>query len=343
MAVYTPLSREEIEELLAHYSLGALVEFKGIAEGVENTNYLLTLQSGRRAILTIFERRVRAEDLPFFMQLKQHLAARGCVCPQSYPDAEGNLIRTLKGKPAALISFLEGKGVMAPKQEHCAALGAEMARMHLAVADFPLNRDNALAPDRLSALYEKTAPHLDSLQPGLRERLAEEMEVMRRWPSLNLPRGVIHADLFPDNVFFSPLLPPSGLTRGSSATGLDARGKPEQGMVLSGIIDFYFACTDYFAYDLAIALNAWCFDAGHRYLTEQAQALIAAYVAVRPLSADEHKALAFLARGASLRFLMTRAHDWFFPVKDATVTPKDPLEYLLKWEYFQEHSRKGEP
>lgn len=303
MAVYTHLSFADISSFVGPYSLGVLQAAHPIAEGIENTNYLLEFEDCR-AILTLFEKRVRAEDLPFYMDFMAHLAHRGICCPAPY-RAEGRAIRLIQGCPAVLISFLEGKGNAEPSEVTLFALGKEMAKMHLAASDFLYSRQNDFAPDHLHPLYEKTAQHLDMLRHGLQAEIAEEMEIMQRWPSLNLPRGVIHADLFRDNVFF------------------------DDHTMLSGIIDFYFSATDYFAYDLAIVMNAWdC----HMHGTE---ALLRGYQALRPLSAAEQAALPFLARGAALRFLMTRVHDWFFRVEGAVVTPKDPLEYLHKWEYWR--------
>lgn len=312
MAIYTHLSHAQIEKHLASYDLGVLEEAVGIAEGIENTNYLLKLRGGGKAILTLFEQRVKKAELPFFMNLMTHLEAKGCHCPQAYADKEGRMIRQLAEKSAVIISFLEGKGVVQPNTAHLKALGTEMARMHLAVGDFFPSRSNDFAPDKLGKLFEKTAPYLEELRPGLRAELASEMEVMQRWKTLALPRNVIHADLFPDNVFFQ-----------------DER--------LSGVIDFYFACTEYLAYDLAICLNAWCFEEAV-FSSQKAEALLDAYHAVRPLLPEERAMMPFLARGAALRFLMTRAHDWFFQVEGAVVTPKDPREYLRKWEYWRKVS-----
>ncbi len=313
MAIYTHLSFSQVEEHLKHYHLGELVDFRGIQEGIENTNYLLQIRDGHgkifKAILTLFEQRVRDEDLPFFMNLKAHLNHAGCHCPTAYVDEHGALISSVAGKSAALIWFLEGEGVKQPHKHHIQELGREMARMHLAVGDFSQQRVNSLAPDRLCPLYDKISSHLDKLGPGLQSAIAKELEIMERWQSLNLPQGVIHADLFPDNVFFK-------------------NGK------LSGVIDFYFACTEYLAYDLAICLNAWCFNADWQYNEKFGATLLESYEQLRLLNPDERQKLTFLARGAALRFLMTRAHDWFFRVEGAVVTPKDPMEYLAKWRYW---------
>ncbi len=298
MAVYTHLSTAEIAAFVEPYGLGALVAVTPIAEGIENTNYLLTFPH-TKAILTLFEQRAKPQDLPFYMDFMAHLSAKGINCPHPYGE-----IRMLANRPVVLISFLQGTGNAEPNESTLHALGAEMARMHLAVADFSATRENDFAPHRLQPLFAKTAPHLEALAQDLQAQIAEEITLMQCWPNLALPRGVIHADLFRDNVFFS-------------------------GQTLTGIIDFYFSATDYFAYDLAIAMNAWdC----HLHGTTS---LLAGYESLRKLSNTECDALPFLARGAALRFLLTRAHDWFFRVEGAVVTPKDPLEYLHKWNYWR--------
>jgi homoserine kinase type II len=347
MAVYTHLTLEEITAFVAPYALGDLYAAHPIAEGIENTNYLLefkksifTAQGAARsvgfgagppqrtqcnmttkAILTLFEKRVRAEDLPFYMDFMSHLSVRGINCPHPY-----GTIRELAGRPAVLISFLQGTGNAESTPATLSALGVEMARMHLGVQDFTPSRPNDFAPHRLAPLYEKTTAHLDGLRAGLCAEIAEEIKLMQCWPSLNLPQGVIHADLFRDNVFFKNTLitQQPDQVGGGEAVGFGAVAPR-----LTGIIDFYFSATDYFAYDLAIVINAWdC----HLHGTD---ALLQGYETLRPLSDAERKALPFLARGAALRFLMTRAHDWFFRVEGAVVTPKDPLEYLEKWEYWK--------
>lgn len=309
MAIYTHLSHDQIAAFLQSYDLSTLETAQGIAEGIENTNYLLTLEDKTKAILTLFEKRAKAEDLPFYIEYMAHLAQKGINCPLPYLTREGKAIRELAGRPTVVIGFLQGKGVEQVAPFHLAELGREMARMHLAVQDFSLTRPNDFAPHQLGALYRKTASHLDQLQPGLSGSIAKEVEAMQQWPKLGLPQGVIHADLFPDNVFF-------------------------EGERLTGIIDFYFACTDYLAYDLAICLNAWCFEDDGTFSETRASALRDAYNRQRPLSDAETQALPLMARGAALRFLLTRAHDWFFRVEGALVTPKDPMEYLHKWQYW---------
>lgn len=312
MAVYTHASDQEINQFLQAYPSMKLLSAKPIAEGVENTNYLLHVENEvqlcTKVILTLYEQRTNKEDLPYFMALMSHLSARGIACPQPIPQKNGEVLSVLKGRPAAMFSFLEGKSVRRVGNEHLSELGEALARMHSACEDFALSRANALAPDRLKGLYNTVEPYLDELVPGLQEICASEVEKMSHWHELALPRGTIHADLFTDNVFYE-----------------EDR--------LSGVIDFYFACTDYWIYDLAICLNAWCFEGHVEFNITKAQHLLSAYHRKRPLSDAELDALPFLARGAALRFFLTRANDWFFRVEGAVVTPKDPMEYYKKWEF----------
>lgn len=309
MAVYTEVGDAELEEFLKFYNLGALLSFKGIAEGVENSNFLLRTDAGN-FILTLYEKRVSEADLPFFLGLMQHLADRGINCPLPVKGRDGSALRTLAGRPAAIVSFLEGLWVRRPQVSHCAAVGCALAAMHEAGHDFPIRRPNALSVEGWRALVDATQSRADSVEPGLASLIAAEFAFLQScWPS-KLPDGVIHADLFPDNVFFL-----SG--------------------ELSGLIDFYFACNDILAYDLAICLNAWCFESDRTFNVTKGSALIQAYQQVRPLSVAERGALPLLARGAALRFLLTRLYDWLSVPAGAMVTPKDPLEYLRKLRFHQ--------
>lgn len=348
MAVYTPLSEADILSFLSGYDLGALHSSHGIAEGVENTNYLLVTDSGKY-ILTLFEKRVRAEDLPYFLDLMAWLEARGIHAPRPVPDKAGNALRTLKGKPAVILTFLEGQGVHKVRAEHMPLLGAFAARMHLAARDFPLARANALSFDGWQALAERIRRRAGVIEPGLSALIDEELAWLApRWPR-GLPQGAVHADLFPDNVFFaeysvvtSPIKEnvarcPLPVAR-MADNGERGTGNAFSQLRLTGVIDFYFACTELWMYDLAICLNAWCFDAG-QFRPDWARAMFDAYHAVRPLLAEEREALPVLARGAALRFLLTRAHDLIFHPPDALVTPKDPKEYSAKLRFFRQQSR----
>jgi homoserine kinase type II len=307
MAVYTEVPDDELARFIASYDVGALLSYKGIAEGVENTNYLLHTGKGP-FFLTLYEKRVDPDDLPFFLALLEHLAAAGINCPTPVRDAEGRLLRTLAGKPAALVTFLEGVWIRRPQPQHCLALGRAMAQLHLAGQNFASKRKNALGLAGWRPLYARFASRADEIAPGLAAIIEQELDHLEAaWPA-HLPQGVVHADLFPDNVFFL-------------------------GDKLSGLIDFYFACNDALAYDIAIALNAWCFEADHAFNVTKGQALLKGYQSRRPLQPAERDALPLLARGAALRFLLTRAYDWLHTSADALVSRKDPLEYLRRLKF----------
>ena len=309
MAVYTDVAAEDLAPFLSGYDIGELLAYKGIAEGVENSNFLVHTSRGY-FILTLYERRVAERDLPFFLALMEHLASRGITCPQPVKNRAGQTLGKLAGRPAAMVTFLEGLWIRRPSAAHCAALGEALARLHLAGADFAMRRDNALSVAGWRQLYAACGGRANAVQPGLTTVLAAELDVLEReWPR-GLPQGVIHADLFPDNVFFL-------------------------GDKLSGLIDFYFACTDTLAYDIAICLNAWCFEQDHSYNVTKGRALLASYAKTRPLSAQEWDELPLLARGAALRFLLTRLVDWLDVPPGALVRPKDPIEYLRKLRFHQ--------
>ncbi|WP_029006020.1 homoserine kinase [Azorhizobium doebereinerae] len=309
MAVYTDVSAAGLSDYLARYDIGTLVSFHGIAEGVENSNFLVQTTGGT-FILTLYEKRVDPADLPFFIGLMQHLAANGISCPQPVAARDGAMLGTLAGRPCAMVTFLPGVSVRRPTAQHCGQLGAALARLHLAGAGFALTRRNALSVDGWRPLFAAAGARTDSVHPGLAATIAEELDLLEgNWPR-GLPAGVIHADLFPDNAFF-----------------LDD--------ALSGIIDFYFACNDLLAYDVAVCLNAWCFEADGAFNATKGRALLAGYQSVRPLGADEVAALPHLARGAALRFLLTRLVDWLNVPEGALVRPKDPLEYLKKLRFHR--------
>jgi len=309
MAVYTDVAAEEVAAFLSAYDLGDLLAYKGIAEGVENSNFLLHTSRGY-FILTLYEKRVAANDLPFFLGLMEHLAARALTCPQPVKNRKGETLGRLAGRPAAIVTFLDGMWIRRPTATHCAGLGHALAELHLAGADFGMKRANALSVQGWRALYETAKTRADGVQAGLHAAIAAELDVLEKsWPR-DLPQGVIHADLFPDNVFFL-------------------------GDQLSGLIDFYFACTDTLAYDVAICLNAWCFELDHSYNVTKGRALLQAYASKRKLSAAERAALPLLARGAATRFLLTRLVDWLEVPAGALVRPKDPLEYHRKLRFHQ--------
>jgi homoserine kinase type II len=309
MAVYTDVSAEDLGRFLAGYDLGELRSYKGIAEGVENSNYLVHAGAGTY-ILTLYEKRVAAADVPFFLALMEHLAKRGITCPQPVKNRNGEALGTLCGRPAAVVTFLDGMWMRRPDAGHCTAVGQALAQMHLAGADFAGRRRNALSVAGWRPLFEQAAERADSVQHGLRDAIEEELgRLEKSWPD-DLPQGVIHADLFPDNVFFL-------------------------GNRLSGLIDFYFACTDTLAFDVAICLNAWCFEPDHSYNVTKGRNLLTAYTQTRPLSEAELAALPLLARGAAMRFLLTRLVDWLNVPPGALVRPKDPREYVRKLRFHQ--------
>ena len=312
MAVYTDVSAEDLGRFLAGYDLGEHLSYKGIAEGVENSNFLVHTGTGH-FILTLYEKRVAAGDVPFFLALMEHLASRGITCPQPVKARDGTTLGTLCGRPAAVVTFLDGMWMRRPDAGHCAAVGEALARMHLAGADFSGRRRNALSVDGWRPLFEQAAPRADSVQRDMRATIEAELgHLEKAWPR-DLPQGVIHADLFPDNVFFL-------------------------GDRLSGLIDFYFACTDTLVFDVAICLNAWCFEPDHSYNVTKGRNLLTSYIKVRPLSDAERDALPLLARGAAMRFLLTRLVDWLNVPPGALVQPKNPLEYLRKLRFHQKAS-----
>lgn len=313
MAVYTEIDDDALTSMLAEYDVGTLVSCKGIAEGVENSNFLLVTDQGT-FILTLYEKRVKEADLPFFLGLMDHLLAKGFACPTPIHGRDGRTWRVVAGRPAAMVSFLKGVWPRRPSAQHCAELGAAMARLHLAGTDFKLTRTNDLSVDGWRRLMEATASDADRVRARLGHTIAREFDSLSAaWPGADarLPRGVIHADLFPDNVFF-----------------LNDH--------FSGAIDFYFACNDFFAYDLAIALNAWCFETDGAFNVTKARLLLQNYQSVRPLTESEVHMLPLFARGAALRFLLTRLFDWLNQVPGALVKPKDPLEYLSKLEFHRQ-------
>ena len=310
MAVYTEVNEADLASFLGDYDLGHVLALKGIAEGVENSNYFLHADAGY-FILTLYEKRVNAADLPFFLGLLEHLSAQGVTCPQPVKNRRGETLGQLSGKPAVIVTFLDGVSIRRPEARHCGMLGEALAKMHAAGMTYPARRANALAFAGWQQLFRSVESRADEVLPGLAVTMAEELATLEHaWP-VELPRGIIHADLFPDNVFF---------LAGS----------------LSGLIDFYFACEDFLAYDVAICLNAWCFEADSSFNITKGMALINGYERLRKLDDAEAAALPLLARGAALRFLLTRLVDWIDRPAGALVKPKDPLEYLRKLRFHQQ-------
>jgi homoserine kinase type II len=315
MAVYTEVSDQEIADFLSGYALGSVVACKGIAEGVENTNYLLGTTSGTY-ILTLYEKRVKPADLPFFLSLMEHLAARGVPCPVPIRARDGRALCTLAGRHAVIVSFLPGLWPRQPSVAQCAAVGTSLAELHLAGADFPQRRANDLSVTGWRVLLRNCLAKREGVAQELADELQSELLLLEKaWP-VGLTSGIIHADLFPDNVLFK-----------------DGR--------VSGIIDFYFACHDFLAYDLAICLNAWCFERDGSFNVTKARRMLSAYRTRRLLPTEEIKALPLLARGAALRFLLTRLYDWLHRREDATVLPKNPAEYLQRLRFHRRLSGPG--
>lgn len=309
MAVYTHVDDRTLAAFLADYAVGRAKSFKGIAEGVENSNYLLETTEAR-FILTLYEKRADPEDLPYFLNMMEHLAKHDIPAPLPIRDRAGSALKTLNGRPACLISFLSGVSVNDPGPEHSAALGAMLARMHVATKDFTGKRPNVLSLEGWKQLALDTKERADEVAPGLAQLIADELAFLEKnWPE-NLPKGTVHADLFPDNVLFT-------------------------GNEITGVIDFYFGCTDFLAYDIAICINAWCFDHEQRFNAQSAKRMTELYDTHRRLEGSEISALPILCRGAALRFLLTRLYDWLNPVEGAVVKPHNPVEYLRKLKFHQ--------
>lgn len=310
MAVYTDITEVELGAFLRGYEIGELLSFKGIAEGTENSNFLLHTTGGSY-ILTLYEKRVERDDLPFFLGLMEHLATRGVTCPLPVHRRDGEVIADLAGRPAAIITFLEGVWPRRPTAAQCREVGSALARLHVAGADFALARPNALSLPGWRSLWDGCVARADEVEPGLRAEVEADFDTLEAsWPA-DLPAGVIHADLFPDNVFFL-------------------------GDRLSGLIDFYFACNDFYAYDVATCLNAWCFERDQSFNLTKGTALLAGYQSVRPLQPAEVEALPLLARGSALRFMLTRLYDWLTVADSPLVNKRDPLEYVRKLRFHRQ-------
>lgn len=315
MAVYTNVSDEELASFLAGYDIGEPISFKGIAEGVENSNYYLETTKGR-FILTLFEKRVDPADLPYFIALKQHLSGKGYPCPRPIEGRDGKALRRLSGRPALIVSFLNGLSPKTPSLQQCFAMGVGLAELHRDTADFDLVRPNALGPESWPKLWQGRAEAADALEPGLADLIdADLLAVEEAGPeSLDVPRGTVHADLFPDNSFFL-------------------------GPDFAGVIDFYFACTDALAYDLAVCINAWAFESDGSFNFSKGTRLIKGYESVRPLTDPEKSALPLFCLGAALRFFLTRLVDWSETPADALVKPHNPLDYALRLKFHRTADR----
>ena len=309
MAVYTTVDDTALHKFLAGYEIGEVLSFAGIAEGVENSNYLLRTTKAH-FILTLYEKRVDANDLPFFIKLMTHLSAAGMNCPLPVEALDGRILHELAGRPCALFSFLDGTFSHFPNRAKCYALGVSLAELHIKAKGVSLHRANSLGPASWTPLLHSIGSDANILAEGLDQTIATRLEqILSDWPS-NLPRGIIHADLFPNNVLFV-------------------------GDRLTGIIDFYFACEDILAYDIAICINSWCFEADGSFNMTKSRALVQGYESVRCLSVAEKKAIPVLAAGSAMRFFLTRLYDWSHTPKDALVSPKDPMEYWAILRFHQ--------
>ena len=312
MAVYTDVADETLSVFLREYDIGVLVRKTPIAEGVENTNYCVETDKGQ-FILTLFEKRTREEDLPFFMAFTAYLASKNLPVAAPVRDKKGETIKRLSGRPAVIVRFLNGRPHMAPLGNDCKELGKVLAKLHNHAGGFKQRRTNPLSLNGWRDLADACRSDADRRLPGLAAAIDNESKFLAaRWPS-NLPEGIIHSDLFPDNVLFA-------------------------GLEISGVIDFYFSCTDFFAYDLAVCINAWCFDQEGQFKPDNAKELMANYMAQRPLSDAERAALPVLLRGAALRFLLTRLFDWLNQIEGALVSVKDPLDYYRILSHHQNQS-----
>jgi homoserine kinase type II len=301
MAVYTDIDDAALASLLTEYDLGPPLAFKGIAEGVENSNFLLETPKGR-FILTVFEKRAKSEDLPFFMGMMSHLAEKGFPAPLPVPAKDGKPLRTIMGKPAVIISFLQGMSPRRPDIDQCRQLGAGLAHFHRALIDFRMRRPNDLSIGAWVPMFAGRGEEAEALSPGLSAQINSDLDMLKAYWPKNLPGGAIHADLFPDNTFF-----PDGK--------------------LSGVIDFYFACTDFLAYDIAVCLNAWAFERRGEYNLTKGRALMQGYESARKLEPRERAAIPILCRGAAMRFFLTRLVDLASTPKDALVKPHNPMDY----------------
>jgi homoserine kinase type II len=307
MAVYTQVTAEDLDAFLRRYELGEALSFKGIAEGVSNSNYLLDTTRGR-FILTLYERRIDVGELPWFLSLMTHLADAGLPVPRPIPDRSGTALQTLNTRPACLIEFLPGVSVTHPTPDDCEEAGKALARLHRATASFATPRPNSLGPESWPPLAEKCAPRLHEIDATLPALIVAGLAAVTDWPQ-HLPQGTIHADLFPDNVLL-------------------------QSHKVSGLIDFYFACTDTLAYDYAITHAAWCFTADGTHQSAHAAALAQGYTSIRPFSQAEQAALPRLGTGAAMRFTLTRAYDWLNTPADALVTRKDPMAFARRLGWY---------
>ena len=316
MAVYTYISQEDLDQFLSLYSMEEIISFEGIRSGVSNSNYIL-FSKKNKYILTIFEEMTNEKDLPYFFQLMNHLNNNKIMCPKVIKDKDNNFSNVLKGKQAAISSFLEGQSVDHIKPFHCAELGMMVAKFHNESSKLEIYRENELGIKRLENLITSVEKIHDQLNRSVIDLIHNEYDYLIKNISFNIPSGIIHADLFPDNIFF-------------------------HGNKLSGIIDFYFSCNDFYAYEIATCLNAWCFEQNNEFNISKAKALLSSYNLHKEFSSEELKCLPLLARASALRYLLTRLIDFHTKEDSELVIKKDPNEYLKKLKFHQTVQRSSE-
>ncbi len=328
MAVYTKVNFEEVSDFLKLYSIGQLISFKEIIDGIDNSNFIIETNHGK-FILTIFEKRIKKDDLPFFMAFKFHLAANGISCPKPIISNSGSLIENLKDKPAGVVTFLQGSTLKSRENglydnitnNHCFQVGRLIASLHIAAQDFKKNRENDLGVKKLHQLFSQISEEIDGYQPNLKQKISDTITFLdKNWPGdSDFPRSNIHSDLFPDNIFF------------------------DSDSQLVGVIDFYFSATDFLIYDIAVAVNAWCFDQNNQFIDQNFNSLIDGYESLKKLKEEEKDFLDIALIGASLRFFLTRMYDLIHTPKNSIVKVKNPREYLEKIEFFFTRTTKTKP
>jgi|TARA_B110000438_G_scaffold296673_1_gene341736 homoserine kinase type II len=310
MAVYTKLSEEELKNFFSKYNLGKLLNYKEIKEGIENTNYFVQMEKGK-FILTLYEKRVEEKDLPFFISLMRNLFDRNFLSPEPIINKNGNYITEVLNKKAAVVSFLNGQAKKILSPANCYDVGINSAKLHLITKDLTGKRINKLSVDSWRKIYNKVKKDCSKIHPNLTKIIEKNLDkVEKNWPK-NIPSGIIHADLFPDNIFF-------------------------ENDQLSGIIDYYFACHDFYAFEIAVCLNALCFEGKNENLSfniTKAKKFIDGYSSIRKLTEEEKESLKILCQGAALRFLLTRVFDYLNLTEGAIVKIKDPIEYLKRLEF----------
>ena len=312
MAVYTKLSKNDLENFFSKYNLGKLINYKEIEEGIENTNYFIKTEKGQ-FILTLYEKRVEEKDLPFFIGLMKNLFDKKFPAPEPVINKNGNYISEIKGKKAAVISFLKGRAKNILNPNHCYEVGLYTGKLHLITKDLPGKRNNELSVVSWRKIYNKVKNNCEKIHPNLTKIIEKNLKIIEnKWPK-KLPSGIIHADLFPDNIFFD-------------------------NEKLTGIIDYYFSCKDFYAFEIAICLNALCFEGKNENLSfnvTKAKKFIDGYSSIRKLSNEEKDSLKILCQGAAMRFLLTRVFDYLNLTEGAIVKIKDPLEYLKRLEFHE--------